>query len=147
MDILKIFPHLNAMLNLLSTVFLVAGFFNIRRQRISIHRTFMLSAAITSCFFLFSYVTFHTLRSLTFGIGPTRFTGQGLIRPIYFTILTTHTILATIIAPFVVITLWRGIKGRYESHKKLARLVFPIWLYVSLTGVIVYLILYQFYPS
>jgi uncharacterized membrane protein YozB (DUF420 family) len=87
------------------------------------------------------------LRTYYFGLGPTRFTGEGLIRPIYFTILTSHTILAALVGPFVILTLIRGIKGRIEAHRRLARLVFPVWLYVAITGVTVYLLLYQIYPA
>jgi uncharacterized membrane protein YozB (DUF420 family) len=80
-------------------------------------------------------------------LGPTRFTAEGIIRPVYFTILTTHTILAALIGPFIIVTLWRALKGKFEIHRRLARFVFPVWLYVSTTGVIVYLLLYQFYPA
>ena len=107
----------------------------------------MLAASSVSALFLLCYVTYHALRSYYFGLGPTKFTGEGIIRPIYFTILTSHTILAIVVAPFVVVTLRRALKGRFDMHKRLARLVFPIWLYVSVTGVIVYLLLYQLYPG
>lgn len=147
MDLLQIFPHLNATLNALSGVFLLTGFYFIMKRRIAEHRFCMLMASGISAFFLLSYVTYHSLRTYYFGLGPTKFTGEGIIRPIYFTILTSHTILAVLIGPFVIVTLRRGLKGWYESHKKLARLVFPAWLYVSVTGVIVYLLLYQLYPA
>jgi len=147
MDFLQIFPHLNATLNALSGLFLLVGFYFIMRRRIAAHRFCMLSASIVSAIFLVSYVTHHALRTYYFGLGPTKFTGEGIARPVYFTILTSHTILATVIGPFVILTLRRGLKGWYESHKKLARLVFPLWLYVSTTGVVVYLMLYQLYPA
>ncbi len=147
MDFLHIFPHINAGLNALSGLFLVTGFYFIMKRRIAEHRFCMLAASSVSALFLLCYLTHHALRTYYFGLGPTRFTGQGLIRPVYFTILTSHTILAVAIFPFVIMTLRRALKGNYESHKKLARLVFPIWLYVSVTGVIVYLLLYQFYPA
>lgn len=147
MDLLPIFPHLNAGLNALSAGFLLTGFYFIMRTRVAEHRLCMLGASTVSALFLVSYITHHAVRTYYFGLGPTKFTGEGVIRPIYFTILTSHTILAACIAPFVVITLRRGLKGRYDAHKRLARLVFPIWLYVSLTGVVVYLLLYQFYPA
>jgi putative membrane protein len=147
MDLLQIFPHLNAALNALSSVFLLSGFYFIMKRRIHEHRASMLGAAIVSAIFLVGYLTHHAIRTYYFGLGPTKFTGEGIIRPIYFTILTSHTILAVCIAPFVIITLRRGLTGRYEAHKRLARLVFPIWLYVSTTGVIVYLLLYQIYPG
>lgn len=107
----------------------------------------MLSASIVSAIFLVSYLTHHALRTYYFGLGPTKFTGEGIARPIYFTILTSHTILAAVIGPFVIVTLRRGLKGWYESHKKLARFVYPIWLYVSMTGVVVYVMLYHLFPG
>lgn len=107
----------------------------------------MLSAAVVSALFLVSYVTHHSIRTYYFGLGPTKFTGEGIIRPIYFTVLTSHTILAAIIGPFVVLTLWRGLKGNYEKHRNIARLVFPVWAYVSFTGIVVYLLLYQLFPA
>ncbi len=147
MDLLQIFPHLNATLNALSSVFLLSGFCFIMRRRIAAHRACMLAASSVSALFLVMYIAHHALRTYYFGLGPTKFTGEGIIRPIYFTILTSHTILAALIGPFVIVTLRRGLKGWYESHKKLARLVYPIWLYVSITGVVVYLLLYQIYPG
>jgi uncharacterized membrane protein YozB (DUF420 family) len=147
MDLLPIFPHLNAGLNALSALCLVSGFYFIMRTKVAKHRLCMLAASSVSAVFLVSYLTHHALRTYYFGLGPTRFTGEGVIRPIYFTILTSHTILAACIAPFVIITLRRGLKGRYDAHRRLARLVFPIWLYVSVTGVTVYLLLYHFYPA
>jgi len=147
MDLLQIFPHVNATLNALSGVFLVTGFFFIMKRRVAEHRLCMLGASSVSAIFLLCYVLYHSLRTYYFGLGPTKFTGEGIVRPIYFTILTSHTILAIAVAPFVILTLWRAIKGRYDAHRKIARFVFPVWLYVSTTGVIVYLLLYQIYPS
>lgn len=147
MDLLHIFPHLNAALNGLSGLFLLSGFYFIMKRRVMEHRFCMVTASSISAVFLVSYLLHHSLRTYYFGLGPTRFTGEGLIRPIYFTILTSHTFLAALVAPFVVITLRRGLKGRYFKHKKLARLVFPVWLFVSVSGVTVYLLLYQFYPA
>jgi uncharacterized membrane protein YozB (DUF420 family) len=147
MDALSIFPHLNASLNGLSAVFLIIGFYFIMRGEITRHRASMLAASVSSAVFLASYLTYHSLRTYYFGLGPTRFTGQGLARPVYFTILTSHTFFAALIAPLVIWTLWRGLKGDYERHRRLARLVFPVWIYVSVTGVIVYLMLYQWYPA
>ncbi len=147
MEFLHIFPHVNASLNALSGLFLIGGFYFIMKRKIAEHKFCMLSASIVSAVFLVGYLTHHAIRTYYLGLGPTRFTGEGIIRPIYFSILTSHTILAALIGPFVIVTLRRGLKGWYESHKKLARFVFPIWLYVSTTGVIVYLLLYQFYPA
>ena len=147
MGLLQIFPHLNAFLNASSSVFLMVGFVFILKRRVREHRFCMLTASIISALFLISYVAHHALRTYYFGLGPTRFTGDGLARPVYFTILTSHTLLATVIGPFVIATLYRGLKGRFDEHRRLARLVYPIWLYVSVTGVIVYLMLYQIYYS
>ena len=147
MNALNIFPHLNAALNALSGIFLISGFYFIIKRRIAEHRLCMLTASTISALFLVSYLSHHALRTYYFGLGPTRFTGEGLIRPIYFTILTSHTILAALVAPFVIVTLRRSLKGNYDKHKNIAQLVFPVWLYVSLTGVFVYLLLYQFYPA
>lgn len=147
MELLKIFPHLNAALNATSGVFLLFGLFFILSRRVHAHRVCMLGASSISALFLVSYITHHVIRTSIYGLGPTKFTGEGLPRPIYFTILTSHTILAAIVAPFVIMTLWRALKGRFDAHRRLARLVYPVWLYVSVTGVAVYLMLYQFFPA
>jgi uncharacterized membrane protein YozB (DUF420 family) len=147
MELLKIFPHLNASLNALSSVFLIAGFYFILRREVKKHRACMLTACAVSALFLVSYISHHALRTYYFGLGPTKFTGEGIARPVYFTILTSHTILAALVAPFVVWTLARALKGKFDLHKRLARLVYPVWLYVAVTGVVVYLMLYQIYPA
>lgn len=147
MEALGIFPHLNAALNASSGLFLMVGFYFIRSKQVERHRICMLSAAAISTLFLIGYLAHHSLRTYYFGLGPTRFTGDGLARPIYFTILTSHTILAAAVAPGVLLTLWRAWKGQFEKHRKIARLVFPAWLYVSITGVIVYILLYHLYPA
>jgi len=147
MNLLQIFPHLNASLNALSSIFLLSGFYFIMRTKVAAHRFCMLTALTVSAVFLISYVTYHSLRTYYFGLGPTRFTGEGVVRPIYFTILTSHTVLAACITPFVLVTAYRAIKGRFDAHRRVARLVFPVWLYVSVTGVVVYLLLYQIYPA
>ena len=147
MELVQIFPHINAALNALSGIFLVCGLFFILNKRVHEHRLCMLTASSLSALFLICYITYHSLRTYYFGLGPTKFTGEGIVRPIYFTILTSHTILAALVSPFVLVTLWRGLKGRYDKHKRLARLVFPVWLYVSVTGVVVYLMLYHLYPG
>lgn len=147
MNALSIFPHVNAALNGLSAVFLITGFYFIMRLDAHKHRACMLVASSLSALFLISYLSYHSLRTYYFGLGPTRFTGEGLARPIYFTILTSHTVLAAAVAPFVIWTLWRALKGRFEKHRRMARLVFPVWVYVSITGVVVYLMLYQIYPN
>jgi uncharacterized membrane protein YozB (DUF420 family) len=136
-------PTLNAMLNATSGILIVCGFLLIRKRRIAAHRACMIGAVVCSCLFLVSYLTYH----VGFGKGVTRFTGEGLARTFYLTVLTSHTILAVTIVPFVIITLRRAFKPDFPRHRKIARWTFPMWLYVSVTGVIVYLMLYHFYPS
>ncbi len=147
MELLKIFPHVNAALNATSGVLLVAGLYFILTKQVRAHRTCMLGASSISALFLVFYITHHVIRTSVYGLGPTRFNGEGLARPIYFTILTSHTILAAVVGPFIIATLWRALKGRFDAHKRLARLVYPVWLYVSVTGVAVYLMLYQLFPA
>ena len=147
MDLLHIFPHLNATLNATSGVFLLFGLYFILTKQVRKHRACMLTASAVSALFLVCYITHHIIRTSVYGLGPTNFTGEGIVRPVYFTILTSHTILATLVTPFVLVTLRRALKGKYDSHKRLARLVYPVWLYVSITGVIVYLMLYQLFPA
>ena len=147
MEALQIFPHLNASLNAMSGVFLLLGFRFILKKQVANHRACMITASGISALFLISYLTHHSIRTYYFGLGPTKFTGEGLARPVYFTILTSHTILAALVAPFVILTLYRGLKANFEKHRRIARLVFPVWLYVSITGVIVYIMLYHLYPG
>ena len=146
-DFIFTLPHVNAILNTTSCIFLIAGFIFIRRRRIAAHRASMLAAFIASIVFLISYVLYHSLLAYYLGQGPTRFRGEGFIRPVYFTILMTHTILAVVIVPFVLITLRRGLRRQDEKHRRIARWTLPLWLYVSVTGVLVYLFLYQLYPA
>jgi uncharacterized membrane protein YozB (DUF420 family) len=134
-------PHLNAFLNGTSAVLLLTGYSFIRKGNIAAHRTCQVSALIVSIIFLASYLTYH------FNHGATRFAGQGLVRPLYFTILTSHTILAVVIVPLVIITFSRALRADFVRHRKIARITLPLWLYVCVTGVIVYLMLYQIYPS
>ncbi|MGH9971029.1 MAG: DUF420 domain-containing protein [Pyrinomonadaceae bacterium] len=134
-------PHLNALLNSTSTVLLVTGYLFIRSGRIKAHRNCQISALITSTFFLASYLTYHYYH------GETKFLGQGIVRPLYFTILITHVILAIVILPLVLITAYRAVRGDFLRHRKIARWTLPLWLYVSVTGVIVYLMLYRLYPA
>lgn len=147
MEYLQILPHINASLNAISGIFLLTGFYFILKKQVSKHRACMLSASAVSALFLVTYLTHHSLRTYYFGLGPTRFGGEGIARPIYLTILTSHSIFAALIVPFVLLTLYRGLRGQYDKHRRLARIVFPIWLYVSITGVLVYLLLYQLYPA
>jgi uncharacterized membrane protein YozB (DUF420 family) len=135
----SIFPKINAMLNGLSAVLLVTGRALIARRKIAAHRAVMLTAFATSSLFLVCYLYYHWPGHG----GIIYFRGTGWIRWLYFTILTTHTILAIVIVPMVLITLTRGLREQFERHRAIARWTFPIWLYVSVTGVIVYLMLFQ----
>ena len=130
-------PAVNATLNALSGILLVAGFLLIRSGRREQHRAVMLAAFATSAVFLVFYVIYHAQ------VGSVRFTRPGLVRPIYFTILITHVVLAAAVLPLALITLTHGLKGRFPRHRAMARWTFPIWLYVSVTGVLVYVLLYQ----
>ena len=132
-------PHLNAGLNALSFVFLLAGFYFIRRGDVQSHRWCMYGALSVSGLFLISYVVYHA------NYGSVRFTGQGAVRPVYFFILITHVILAAAIVPLVFVTVRRALRGDYARHRRVARWTYPLWLYVSLTGVVVYLMLYHLY--
>jgi len=132
-------PAVNASLNALCTILLLCGFFAIRARKISLHRFFMVTAFFCSAIFLILYLYFH------FHAGIIRFGGQGWIRPVYFTILITHTTLAVVIVPLVLITLSRALRERFDKHRAIARWTLPLWLYVSITGVIVYWLLYVAY--
>lgn len=147
MDLLAFIPHWNAVLNASSGLCLLVGLYFILTRQIARHRAAMLTASTVSAVFLLCYLLHHAARTYYFGLGPTRFTGEGIARPIYFTVLMSHTILAALVAPFIVLTLWRALKGRYETHRTIAQLVYPVWLYVSMTGVVVYIMLYHLYPA
>jgi uncharacterized membrane protein YozB (DUF420 family) len=134
-------PHLNACLNATSGLLLIAGYTFIRQGRVTSHKRCQLAALTTSVLFLASYLTYHYFH------GATRFAGQGIARPIYFTILTTHTILAVVIVPLIIITFRRAFRSDFARHRRIARITLPLWLYVSITGVLVYLMLYHLYPS
>lgn len=130
-------PALNATLNATSAILLVTAWILIKRGRWIAHRNVMLAAVCTSVLFLISYLTYHAQ------VGSVRFTRQGPIRLVYFSILLTHTILAAVIVPMVIVTVWRGLAAKYDRHRRIARWTLPIWLYVSVTGVVVYLMLYR----
>jgi putative membrane protein len=136
-------PAINATLNAASGVLLLIAYVLIKQKRIAQHRRFMLAACYTSLLFLCCYVLNHYLRH---GV-VTRFKGTGAIRPVYFTLLTTHTFLAIVILPMAIITVWNGLKMRVPQHRRIARWTFPLWMYVSVTGVLVYFFLYQWFPS
>lgn len=120
---------------------LVAGYIAIRNGRRSVHRALMLSALSTSVLFLASYLFYH------YHAGTTRFTGEGLVRLFYFAVLTSHTILAMVIVPLVIVTLYLAMRERFPRHRRIARWTFPLWLYVSVTGIVVYVMLYQLFPA
>jgi uncharacterized membrane protein YozB (DUF420 family) len=131
--------ELNASLNGTSGVLLLAGFTMIRQGRVQAHKRCMISAFIVSSVFLVSYVIYHIR------VGNILFQGEGWIRPVYFTILISHVLLAIAIVPLAIITLSRALKEKFDRHRRIARWTFPLWLYVSVTGVVVYLMLYQLY--
>jgi uncharacterized membrane protein YozB (DUF420 family) len=130
-------PAVNATLNAIAAILLTCGYVMIRRRRIETHRRFMLAAFATSALFLLSYVIYHA------NIGSKPFTGQGAIRTVYFTILLTHVVLAAVILPMAIITLTHALRARFEKHVPIARWTLPLWLYVSVTGVVVYWMLYR----
>ncbi len=137
--ILADLPKLNASLNAISVILLVTGYYFIRKRDIAKHKLCMVSAFICSIAFLISYLVYH------YHVGSKHFPGQGFIRPVYFSILIPHTILAIAVVPMILRTLYLALKGRFKEHERAARWTLPIWLYVSVTGVIVYLMLYQLY--
>jgi putative membrane protein len=133
-------PTINAVLNSLSAVFLVVGYVFIKRKKRDAHKKAMLTAFTFSALFLASYIVYH------YTAGATTFTAVGWIRPVYFGILISHTILATMILPPILLLLYRAWKKQYAKHARLARWILPAWLYVSITGVVIYMILYHWYP-
>jgi Predicted membrane protein len=143
MDLAHTLPAVNASLNALSGILLVIGFVLIRQKRIALHKRFMLAACASSLLFLCFYVLNHFLRH---GL-VTRFPGTGAIRPVYFTLLISHTILAVTIVPMAIVTVIRGLNMRVEKHRRIARWTFPLWVYVSASGVLVYFFIYHWYPS
>ena len=133
------FPAINATLNGASAVLILTGRGLIKRGKIAAHRACMIAAVVASGLFLFCYLYYHA------HAGVIHFQGQGLIRPVYFSILITHMILAAVIVPLVIITLARAWRGRFDRHRAIARWTYPAWLYVSITGVVVYFLLYHLY--
>jgi uncharacterized membrane protein YozB (DUF420 family) len=132
-------PALNAVLNATAAVLLTTGYVLIRRGHRDLHKRCMLAALVTSTAFLTSYVIYHA------HVGSRPFTGHGFIRVVYFAILITHVILAAVILPLALITTARGLRSQFDRHVKIARWTLPVWLYVSVTGVVIYLMLYRFY--
>jgi uncharacterized membrane protein YozB (DUF420 family) len=136
-----IYPVIDAALNGTSAALLLTGRWFIARKNVAAHRAMMLSALVTSSLFLASYLYYHA------HVGSVHFQGTGWSRPVYFTILISHTILAATVLPLVIITLSRALRGRFPQHRAIARWTFPIWLYVSITGVIVYFMLYRWFAA
>ena len=134
-------PAINASLNALSACLLACGYFFIKQKKIRAHRNCMIAAFVTSTLFLIFYLIYHA------NAGRTVFKEPASFRPIYLTILATHTVLAVVIVPMILISLSRALKERFEAHKKIARWTWPLWMYVSVTGVVIYLILYKIYPQ
>ncbi|HWI59945.1 MAG TPA: DUF420 domain-containing protein [Bacillota bacterium] len=140
-------PAVNASLNGLSAVFLALGYYFIRRKEQRTHRNCMVAAFATSILFLICYVTYHWYRAHFLHQGPTVFRDPAWFRPVYLLILITHTLLAVVIVPLAILTLRRALKQRFELHRKLARWTWPLWMYVSVTGVLIYFLLYQIFPQ
>ena len=136
-----IFPVINATLNGTSAVLLLVGHSLIKRGRMAAHRAVMISAVVTSSLFLTSYLYYH------YHVGSVRFPGQGWSRPVYYSILISHTLLAITIVPLVIITLIRALRGRFDRHAAIARWTYPLWLYVSVTGVVIYFMLYHLFAA
>ncbi len=132
-------PAVNAILNGTAAVLIVVGIYLIKSGRQRAHRAVMISAVVASSLFLVSYLIYHA------HIGSKHFPGHGLARTIYLSILLTHTVLAAIVVPLVLVTLTRGLKGRFDRHRPIARWTYPVWLYVSVTGVVIYVMLYHLY--
>src|SRR5258706_7323083 len=136
-----IFPVINASLNGASTILLLIGRWFISQRQIVAHRLTMITAVITSTLFLISYLYYHA------HVGSVHFQGTGWSRPVYFTILISHVLLAATIVPLVIITLTRALRERFDRHRAIARWTFPLWLYVSVTGVVIYVMLYHIYRA
>jgi uncharacterized membrane protein YozB (DUF420 family) len=136
---LRFFPTINAILNATSAILITTGIVLIRQGKRTAHKRVMLAAVVTSTLFLISYLWYHA------HVGSVHFPGQGWPRPVYFAILTTHTILAAATVPLVLVTLTRALRGRFDRHRASARWTYPVWLYVSVTGVVVYVMLYHLF--
>ena len=140
-------PAVNAALNGLSAIFLALGFVFIKRSQKTAHRNCMIAAFVTSAIFLACYLTYHGYLAWVLHRGPTRFMNPAWFRPIYLAILLTHTLLAVVIVPLIFMTLSRAMQQNFERHKKIARWTWPLWMYVSVTGVVIYWLLYVQFPQ
>lgn len=138
-------PHVNASLNGLATLLLAAGFVFIKRRNVAAHRACMLAAFGTSVLFLASYLTYHTARQMKEGVGHTKFAGEGAAAAVYYTLLISHIVLAAAVPVLAILTLRYAFRGDLPRHRRIARWTWPIWMYVSVTGVLVYLMLYHLY--
>jgi putative membrane protein len=141
LDTAAVLPHVNAALNTASTILLLTGFTLIRMGRRDTHRKVMIAALIVSAIFLAFYLLYHFTAPIFVYQGP------DWSRPIYYALLVSHVILAAIVTPLVAVTAWRALHGNFERHKAIARITLPIWLYVTVTGVVIYVILYHVYPT
>ena len=137
------FPALNAFLNGSSALLIGTGYYFIKSGRRNAHKRMMIAAFVTSMLFLISYLYYH----LVLRAGVTHFQGQGIWRPVYFSILISHTFLAEVVVPFILITLYRALSGKFARHRAIARYTFPIWMYVSVTGVVIYVLLYRIFVA
>ncbi len=137
----SVLPTVNASLNGLATILLMAGYVQMKQKKITAHRNLMVAAGATSAAFLCCYVVYHL------SVGSVKFKGTGAIKVVYLSILISHVILAMAIAVMVPMTFWRAFKNDVERHRKIARITFPIWMYVSITGVVIYAMLYHLYPQ
>jgi len=140
MTLVPIMPHIQAALNLTAICLMTMGYYHIRQQNKAAHRAYMIAALITSFLFLIIYLIYHSI------VGNVQFAGQGWIRPIYFSILASHVLLAALIVPLILITVSHAIREKFTNHRRFARWTLPLWLYVSVTGVIVYIFAFHIYP-
>jgi uncharacterized membrane protein YozB (DUF420 family) len=138
-DIIPYLPHFQALLNTAATLLLTTGYYFIRKAKPDLHRNCMATALVISSLFMVSYLTYHAR------VGYMPFTGQGIIRPLYFTLLASHVILAAVIVPLVLTTVFFAIKGNFDKHPRIARWTLPLWLYVSVSGVVIYILGFHIY--
>jgi putative membrane protein len=140
----NLLPFVNACINSTVSILLVLGYYFIRKKQISYHKTCMISAFVLSSIFLITYILYHALKSAS-GAGHTVYGGTGLMKPIYYFILISHILLATVIVPLALLSIYRGLNSQFSLHRKIAKWTLPIWLYVSITGVLVYLMISPYY--
>jgi len=139
-DFVPVLPHLQAGLNITTVCLISIAYYNIRQENRAVHRKYMKAALAVSVLFMISYLTYHSQ------VGNVKFAGEGGVRPVYFTLLASHVILAALIVPMVITTAFHALRGSFERHKRIARWTFPLWIYVSVSGVVVYLMAFHIYP-